>query len=59
MKRYSIHTLLLSGLSLLCFAACSDEYMEEINSDPSKATTIDPNAQGKNCRNRPARRDVD
>lgn len=42
MKRYSIHTLLLSGLSLLCFAACSDEYMEEINSDPSKATTIDP-----------------
>mgnify|MGYP000761526988 FL=1 len=45
MKRYSIHTLLLSGLSLLCFAACSDEYMEEINSDPSKATTIDPNAQ--------------
>ena len=45
MKRYSIHTILLSGLSLLCFAACSDEYMEEINSDPSKATTIDPNAQ--------------
>ena len=44
MKRYSIHTILLSGLSLLCFAACSDEYMEEINSDPSKATTIDPNA---------------
>ncbi len=27
------------------FAACSDEYMEDLNTNPSKATTLDPNAQ--------------
>lgn len=27
------------------FASCSDEYMENMNTDPSKAATIDPNAQ--------------
>lgn len=27
------------------FAACSDSYMEKLNTDPSKAGTIDPNAQ--------------
>ena len=29
----------------LFFASCSDEYMENMNTDPSKAATIDPNAQ--------------
>lgn len=27
------------------FVSCSDEYMENMNTDPSKAATIDPNAQ--------------
>lgn len=29
----------------LFFVSCSDEYMESMNTDPSKADTIDPNAQ--------------
>ena len=29
----------------LVFASCSDSYMEDINTDPSKASVIDPNAQ--------------
>lgn len=29
----------------LFLASCSDEYMENMNTDPSKAATIDPNAQ--------------
>ena len=45
MKPFSIHTIFLSAVGLLLFGACSSEYMEEINSDPSKATEIDPNAQ--------------
>ena len=31
--------------SLLSLFSCSDEYMEELNTDPSKAAVIDPNAQ--------------
>ena len=31
--------------SLLFFTACSDKYMEDMNTDPSKAATVDPNAQ--------------
>ncbi len=31
--------------SLLFFTACSDEYMENMNTDPSKAASVDPNAQ--------------
>ena len=29
----------------LLLTSCSDEYMEKMNTDPSKADTIDPNAQ--------------
>ncbi len=29
----------------LVFASCSDSYMEDMNTDPSKAAVIDPNAQ--------------
>lgn len=29
----------------MLFSACSDSYMENMNTDPSKAPTIDPNAQ--------------
>ncbi len=31
--------------SVLFFAACSDQYMEDMNTDPSKADSVDPNAQ--------------
>lgn len=34
---------LMTGASLI--PACSDKYMEEINTDTSKATNLDPNAQ--------------
>ena len=29
----------------LAFTACSDEYMNDMNTDPSKAENIDPNSQ--------------
>ena len=35
-------TLLIAGMS---FTACSDSYMEELNTDESKAPALDPNAQ--------------
>lgn len=35
-------TLLLTGIT---FTACSDSYMEELNTDESKAPKLDPNAQ--------------
>ncbi|MBR5835435.1 MAG: SusD/RagB family nutrient-binding outer membrane lipoprotein [Bacteroidales bacterium] len=38
----SIISLLAAGLAL---ASCSDAYMEELNTDTSKATSIDPNTQ--------------
>ncbi|MFT4072911.1 MAG: SusD/RagB family nutrient-binding outer membrane lipoprotein [Dysgonamonadaceae bacterium] len=31
--------------AFMLLTACSDEYMENMNTDPSKAATIDPNAQ--------------
>lgn len=36
---------ILTMACALFFASCSDEYMENMNTDPSKAATIDPNAQ--------------
>lgn len=42
-KQYYITALLV--VSALFIGACSDEYMENLNTDPSKAATIDPNAQ--------------
>ena len=45
MKHYQAYiTLLIAACSLL-FTACSDEHMEGMNTDPSKAASIDPNAQ--------------
>ena len=45
MKYYkSYFTLILAAFTIF-FTACSDEYMENMNTDPSKASTIDPNAQ--------------
>src|SRR5690554_6852125 len=39
------YIILLLVVSALFFGACSDEYLENLNTDPSKAATIDPNAQ--------------
>ena len=39
------YIILLMVASALFFGACSDEYLENLNTDPSKAATIDPNAQ--------------
>lgn len=39
------YIILLLVASALFFGACSDEYLENLNTDPSKAATIDPNAQ--------------
>ncbi|OJU54116.1 MAG: hypothetical protein BGN96_13605 [Bacteroidales bacterium 45-6] len=44
MKYISYITILLVT-SVMFFGACSDGYMENMNTDPSKAATIDPNAQ--------------
>ena len=45
MKNIKLHKILFSVVGLLLFASCSDAYMESINTDSSKATTLDPNAQ--------------
>lgn len=37
--------ILLFFVAGLTFTACSDDYMEEVNTDESKASTIDPGAQ--------------
>lgn len=42
-NRSYIATVLVA--CLMFFVACSDSYMEDMNTDPSKAPTIDPNAQ--------------
>ena len=45
MKNYkSYFTLILAAFTIF-FTACSDENMENMNTDPSKASTIDPIAQ--------------
>lgn len=44
MKYISYITIVLVA-SAMFFGACSDGYMEDMNTDPSKAATIDPNAQ--------------
>ena len=46
MKRYKsyIKTAMCMAIAL-AFTACSDEYMNDMNTDPSKAENIDPNSQ--------------
>jgi len=41
---YSYITTILVACAVF-FAACSDNYMEKMNTDPSKPSSIDPNAQ--------------
>lgn len=43
--RQSKYITIITMTCALFFASCSDEYMENMNTDPSKAATIDPNAQ--------------
>ena len=44
MRQSKYITIIMMACALF-FASCSDEYMENMNTDPSKAATIDPNAQ--------------
>ena len=43
--RQSKYITIITMACALFFASCSDEYMENMNTAPSKAATIDPNAQ--------------
>ena len=43
--RQSKYITIITMACALFFASCSDDYMENMNTDPSKAATIDPNAQ--------------
>lgn len=45
MKYKQFYITVLLVVSALFISACSDEYLENLNTDPSKAATIDPNAQ--------------
>ena len=40
---------LLLTVAALTFSACSDDYMEKLNNDNTKTTSIDPNAQLTTC----------
>ena len=44
MKLHKIFTPVLAALALIA-GSCSDSYMEDLNTDPSKANGLDPNAQ--------------
>lgn len=45
--RQSKYITIITMACALFFASCSDEYMENMNTDPSKAATIDPNAHAQ------------
>ena len=45
MKHYKSYITQVLVACALVFASCSDSYMEDMNTDPSKAAVIDPNAQ--------------
>lgn len=45
MKYYKAYIATLLTACTLGITSCSDELMEDMNTDPSKVTTIDPNAQ--------------
>lgn len=44
-KIYNYMVSAVTAVTLLGFGACSDAYMEDVNTDDSKANTIDPNTQ--------------
>lgn len=45
MKYKQSYIIMIVVACTMLFAACSDDYMERMNTDTSKAATIDPNAQ--------------
>ena len=45
MRYYKLYFTITLLISSFIFISCSDDYMESINTDSSKAETIDPNAQ--------------
>lgn len=46
MKKYNIIIPTIVAMAAGClFGGCSDSYMEDLNTDPSKAPSINPNAQ--------------
>ena len=45
MKHYQTYIAALLAACTLGLSSCSDELMSSMNTDPSKVTTIDPNAQ--------------
>ena len=45
MKYNRLKLVISIAAAALCMVSCSDEYLENLNTDPSKAATIDPNAQ--------------
>ena len=45
MKYNRLKLVISIATAALCMFSCSDEYLENLNTDPSKAATIDPNAQ--------------
>ncbi|WP_321517896.1 SusD/RagB family nutrient-binding outer membrane lipoprotein [uncultured Bacteroides sp.] len=45
MKHYQSYFIMILVTCTILFSACSDDYMKSMNTDPSKAATIDPNAQ--------------
>lgn len=46
MKNYKSYLIiLLAIIAPIVTVSCSDDYMNDMNTDPSKAATIDPNAQ--------------
>ncbi|WP_300724566.1 SusD/RagB family nutrient-binding outer membrane lipoprotein [uncultured Bacteroides sp.] len=45
MKHYKSYIAMLCMACGLSFTSCSDDFMQNMNTDPSKAETIDPNAQ--------------
>lgn len=44
-KIYNYMVSAVTAVTLLGFGACSDAYMEDVNTDDSKANAIDPNTQ--------------
>lgn len=45
MKRNQSYIIMVLVAFTMCFASCSDSYMEGLNTNPSKPPIIDPNAQ--------------
>ena len=45
MKKIQYYILALVAAMTFTMSSCSDKYMEELNTDPTKTNSIDPNAQ--------------